>query len=407
MAADALYFTTDYVNDDYAIEGVSINWATGEIFVPRESMELVQTNPTEIRRLDSNEFRLALKSLEDDATGMAYPDTHAHNTTVLLGGIEYARIIEILAPYTITFEDGRYAVQISGSNNNIGDRVNVNNVSVRSANSAGLIQTREIEYNTFAGGVTIDQVGGVSGQTYPTGTPIRPVNNIADARFIAQSRGFSTFYVLGDLHLDAGDDVSNILLIGSNASRSYITIESPSDTAAVEIRNCTVTGILDGGTIIRDCYVFDLSYVNGFLFHCELAGTIHLGGGFPAHVMSCFAEINQTEIDMGGSGNGLNMQQCSGDFLLSNKTGADACGIHLTSGRITIDSTVTNTTGIHLAGVGGVTNNSGQSVPIDNMISVDAIFSRAQTTPMQVDIRKVNNTPLTGNGQPATPWGPA
>ena len=407
MAADALYFTTDYVNDDYAIEGVSVNWATGEIFVPRESMELVQTNPTEIRRLDSNEFRLALKALEDDATGMAYPDTHAHNTTVLLGGIEYARIIEILAPYTITFEDGRYAVQISGSNNNIGDRVNVNNVSVRSANSAGLIQTREIEYNTFAGGVTIDQTNGVSGQTYPTGTPIRPVNNIADARFIAQSRGFSTFYVLGDLHLGAGDDVSNMLLMGSNASRSYITIESPSDTAAVEIRNCTVTGILDGGTIIRDCYVFDLSYVNGFLFHCELAGSIQLGGGFPAHVMSCFAEINQTEIDMGGSGNGLNMQQCSGDFLLSNKTGADACGIHLTSGRVTIDSTVTNTTGIHLAGVGGVTNNSGQPVPIDNMISVDAIFTRAQTTPMQVDIRKVNNVTLTGNGQPATPWGPA
>jgi hypothetical protein len=404
--ADALYFDNDYVNDGYAIEGIEVNWGTGEIFVPRESMELVQTNPTEIRRLDSNDFRLALKDLEDSPTGMPYTDTHRHNTTVLLGGIEYARIIEILEPYTITFEDGRYAVQISGSNNNIGDRVNVNNVSVRSANSAGLIQTREIEYNTFAGGVTIDQTNGVSGQAYPTGTPIRPVNNVADARFIAQSRGFSTFYIKGDLTLDSGDDVSAFLLVGDNATRSYITINSPSDTAAVEIRNCTVTGVLDGGTIIRDSYVFDLAYVNGFLFNCELAGTITLGGGFPAHIMSCFAAINQTEIDMGGSGNGLNMQQCSGDFLLTNKTGTDTCGIHITSGRVVLGSTVTNTTGIHLAGVGGLANNSGQPVPINNMVSVDAIFDRAQTTPIYSNVKQVNSVAIKGTGQLGNEWQP-
>jgi hypothetical protein len=68
---------------------------------------------------------------------------------------------------------------------------------------------------------------------------------------------------------------------------------------------------------------------------------------------------------------------------------------------------VTSTTGIHIAGVGGVTNNSGQPVPVNDMISVDAIFARARETPIHADIRKVNAIPVTGQGAPDQPWGPA
>jgi hypothetical protein len=60
--------------------------------------------------------------------------------TISVGAFELARVIEIVNDYTITFEDGQYAVNLLGANSNIADRVNVNQVSVRSANSAGLIQ---------------------------------------------------------------------------------------------------------------------------------------------------------------------------------------------------------------------------------------------------------------------------
>ena len=36
-----------------------------------------------------------------------------------------------------------------------------------------------------------------------------------------------------------------------------------------------------------------------------------------------------------------------------------------------------------------------------------AVLAAAQATPIQSDVRKVNTVPVTGNGQPATPWGPA
>ena len=124
---------TFYVADDYVAEGyvqsdIFINWITGEIFVPKFFSTLVQTTPIEVRDLDIDLFRLKLRDLEDNIDGRPWPKTHTHNTQVVLSGITYARVIEILDPYTITFEDGQYAINLQGANSNIADRININNV---------------------------------------------------------------------------------------------------------------------------------------------------------------------------------------------------------------------------------------------------------------------------------------
>ena len=119
----------------------TINWETKVISVLRDDMPLIQSTPTEIRGLDVDDFRMELKDIEDNVEGVPFPDTHNHNTEVTLGGLTLARVVEILDPYTITFEDGQYAVNLSGANNNIADKTNVNQVSVRSNNSAGLISS--------------------------------------------------------------------------------------------------------------------------------------------------------------------------------------------------------------------------------------------------------------------------
>jgi hypothetical protein len=91
-----------------------------------------------IYEMDTDAFRLALKDLEDSEDGMAFPDTHRHNTAVTVGGITLAHVLEIINGYTITFEDGQYAINLKNTNNNIPDVTNVNQVSLRSFNSAGL-----------------------------------------------------------------------------------------------------------------------------------------------------------------------------------------------------------------------------------------------------------------------------
>jgi hypothetical protein len=115
---------------------ISINWSTKIISVPKSYLTLVSGS---VYELDTDQFRLDLKALEDDEVGIPHLDTHRHNTEVVLGGVTYSRFIEFINGYTITFEDDQYAVNLVGSNNNISDVTNVNQVSIRSQNSAGLI----------------------------------------------------------------------------------------------------------------------------------------------------------------------------------------------------------------------------------------------------------------------------
>jgi len=118
---------------------ISIDPLTFVILVPKSDMTLVQSSPTEIRELDLDWFRLALKAYEAAEYGIYLQKTHNHNTEVTLGSLTFARVIEILPPYTVTFEDGQYAVNLVNANSNVSDKTNVNQVSVRSANSAGLV----------------------------------------------------------------------------------------------------------------------------------------------------------------------------------------------------------------------------------------------------------------------------
>lgn len=141
----ARYVDSGYIVEDYVNEGIYIDWGTRVIFIPKEETILVQSTPIEIRQLDVNIFRLALKDLEDSDDGIASVDTHRHNTSVNISGITLARVVEIINNFSITFEDGSYAVNVVGGNSNIGDVVNLNTVSVRVANSAGLTESYSLE----------------------------------------------------------------------------------------------------------------------------------------------------------------------------------------------------------------------------------------------------------------------
>lgn len=120
---------------------ISINWATKVINVPQADLTDLGGD---VYELDLNDFRLELKSLEASEAGMAFLDTHSHNPPVTIGGVTIGRVIEIINGYTITFEDGQYAVNLVGANSNVSDVANVNQVSIRSANSAGLISAENM-----------------------------------------------------------------------------------------------------------------------------------------------------------------------------------------------------------------------------------------------------------------------
>ena len=142
---DENYIDDGYTEGDFYINSdIYINWGTREIYVPRRVGTLIQTIPTEVRTLDITFFWSQLEDLEDSETGIAYPDTNTNSPPVAIGGVTLARVLEIINGYTITFEDGLYTVQIIGGNSNIGDVVNRNQVSIATANSAGLVDNSSL-----------------------------------------------------------------------------------------------------------------------------------------------------------------------------------------------------------------------------------------------------------------------
>lgn len=158
---------------------ISVDWPTKVISVPKAYMTLVSSTPFEIRELNINTFRLDLKGLEDDLEGQIWPTTHNHNTAVTVGGVTLARVFEIINGYTVTFEDGSYAVNLVGANSNVADVTNLNAVSVRAANSAGLVDAdlasavwNALIANHLTAGTTGKALSDAGGAGNPWGTPL-------------------------------------------------------------------------------------------------------------------------------------------------------------------------------------------------------------------------------------------
>jgi len=125
---------------------ITIDWDTKVISVPQADLTPIEGT---LYELDVDAFRLELKALEDTEEGMNFPDTHRHNTEVVIAGATYARTVEIINGYTVTFENGSYRVRLAGANNNILDVANLNSVSIAPQNSAGLIVTEGAATNAL------------------------------------------------------------------------------------------------------------------------------------------------------------------------------------------------------------------------------------------------------------------
>ena len=123
---------------------ISVDPITGEIFVPRADMPVIQVSP-EIRALDTAAFWVDLKDWEASVDGMPWPDTQSNNPSYSISGFTYVQGFLIIPPYFVTFEDGQYGVALQGTNNNILDVATQNQVRVAAQNSAGNISQPKVD----------------------------------------------------------------------------------------------------------------------------------------------------------------------------------------------------------------------------------------------------------------------
>jgi len=238
-------------------------------------------------------------------------------------------------------------------------------------------QLPEIEYASFNGGVTVDTTSSYSGTSYPIGTPQAPVNNLIDALAIAIDRGFTSFFILGDITIDDSLSFNGMAFIGESQVKSTLTVEANADVEDCHFYDAHVTGVLDGGCKIQGCMITDLNYINGIIEQCLLEpGTIILGGSQEAHLVDCWSGAvggSIPYIDMGSTGQDLIIRNYNGDLGIKNLSGMDGISIDLNSGSVTLDNTITNGS-IIIRGVGNVVDNSnGASVDIRELVNPDNI----------------------------------
>jgi hypothetical protein len=232
-------------------------------------------------------------------------------------------------------------------------------VVITASSSATLSDLEAIQYSSYGGGVSVDITSSNSGTTYPVGNQEYPVNNLVDAVSIANEKGFDHLFIRTSMTLDSGTDMRNFHIEGKSHVNTVLTIDTNAQVDNVCIANAHVTGVLDGGVEIKNCVVGDITYVNGHIHDSSLYGTIYLDGNEDAVLVNCIQldGVNRPNIDMGGSGQNLSVTQFTGVLEISNLTGYAVAGIGLSSGSVTIESSVSAGV-IIVTGIGRVTDNS-------------------------------------------------
>jgi hypothetical protein len=121
---------------------LTLNPATKEFTILQADLTFVSGT---VYDLDTDQFRKDAMTLCASEDYIWMPNPYNHNPEVTIVGTTYARTVEFINGYNITFENNTYSVRLQGSNNNIFDVDNgilnpSGNVTIISGNSAGLIK---------------------------------------------------------------------------------------------------------------------------------------------------------------------------------------------------------------------------------------------------------------------------
>lgn len=342
------------------------------INVPRSYGILIQSTPTEIRQVNLDTFRQDLNDLMDDPEGMPYPTNHFHTAPLTISGVTLARVVEILEPYVVEFEDGQYNVNITGGNSNISDKTVKNQVGVNTANSAGLQDPFALQAAAFMGKVAVDQSSDFAGTTFPLGTRNFPLNNFTDALAVARARGIINFCCIG--HNVLSEDFSDkFIFTGDSQETSSIHINDIAQVQGCEFVDAALSGALDGVASLKDCSVGAVSGFNGIMAHCGITGPVSCTDieDQTAEFLECYSEIagggpgSFPYIDMNGAASpDLLVRNWKGGLGIRNQSRSDfVASLDVESGRVTVDSDVT-AGDLTIRGSAEIDDNSGNQATV-------------------------------------------
>lgn len=215
-------------------------------------------------------------------------------------------------------------------------------------------------------GIYIDVDNGEAGTAEGIGTPTRPVNNITDARTIADNENLRSYVIVSsDITLTADHVNWNFEATGN----SSLTL-SNCDVSGSQFRCLTITGTALSPTesiIVEEAQIENYTNFLGDASRSLLYGTITLTAG-NSSFNACASEIpgpgGRPIIDMVGAGRHVGVRQYSGGIQINNSVAGNNISVDLVSGTVVVDSSCTGGTMV-VRGVGKLIDNSSGAVSID------------------------------------------
>lgn len=291
-----------------------------------------------------------IRDYEEELINLDHPKMiNASGKQDLGGGVLVGITLEMLDNWRIQFEPRTgpllESVSITGGNIVATNDYNDNpikaspftQVSVQSSSSATIIE----EVSKFEGRVTIDVDNGVSGVEFPIGTTTNPVNNITDARSIADTNNLKMYECKGTIVLNADHDdwgfVANATSQATVNPNGFSTDNSVWDrvkfsgncngTSTITVRNSSINGTNLLGTFID----------SGF------SGTNTFAAGVSHIVRGCTEGTNVITFNVNGTGRDILFSGWSGECTIQNLTGSsDVFKMDLNSASVTLESSCTD-----------------------------------------------------------------
>jgi hypothetical protein len=243
--------------------------------------------------------------------------------------------------------------------------------------STGTLQEQEdVRHASFDGKVHVDVSSSQTGDAYPSGNSANPVNNWPDAVIINAREGFNQYSVERSTTLDNAEDFTDASFVGKSIIDTVLTVPAGTTLSKAEFFNVSLEGALGDTTIMQQCFLGEtneLTDVRGVIEECSIGpAKLTLGGTSSGVVrfVNCRgagSNFSPPTINCGGDGPEVDIQDYVGQLNIENKTGASVFEVSIT-GKLTLDSTVTNGT-IIVNGAGTLEDNSGDGATvINNMI---------------------------------------
>jgi isochorismate hydrolase len=234
------------------------------------------------------------------------------------------------------------------------------------------------ELGFVGGAVWIDTVDGESGTDTPIGTISRPVNNIADARTIANNNNLKIFEILPGSSFTLNQEFDGYEFRGHDYT---VALNGQSVNGALFV-GAAITGNDDGSnsskTIYSQCAMSNNTLGSHIFDRCRLTGTITLaeaGDYFWDHCFSAVAGTGTPSVDFGGAiaNTNLSVRHYSGGIEVQNigASGTDNMSLE-GNGQLVLNSNCTGGT-IAIRGNFTVTDNASGSVTLSDDARYDII----------------------------------